>query len=195
MPSEFEREVRARHPKLLTAIIADARVSSAFRGRPLESARRRDVLIEAAKLALRSDAFLAQVMYRAKARLQSLGVPVLPMILHRLAMAIAQVSIGNPVVIAPGLYLPHGQVVIDGIVEIGPRTRILPWTTIGLIAGDWRGPTIEGDVAIGTGAKILGPVTVGRGSRVGANAVVLADVPPGTTAVGVPARIVAAKNG
>jgi serine O-acetyltransferase len=188
--TDFERELRARHPKLREAILADARVSSGFRGRPLDGLSDRSILIEAAKLAWRSDAFLAQAVYRAKARLQAIGVPVLPRILHRLAMAIAQVSIGDPVVIAPGLYLPHGQVVIDGIVEIGPRTRILPWTTIGLLAGNMQGPTIEGDVAIGTGAKVLGPVKIGRGAKVGANAAVLSDVPAGATAVGVPARII-----
>ena len=56
-----------------------------------------------------SDAFLAQACYRAKARLQSLGVPVLPFIAHRLAMMTAQVCIGDPVVVRPGIYSRTGR--------------------------------------------------------------------------------------
>ena len=195
MATDFERELRARHPRFAEAVLADARVSSAYRGRPLAGKGDREVAAEAARLAWQSDAFLAQVLYRAKARLQAIGVPVLPRLLHRLSMAIAQVSIGDPVVVAPGLYLPHGQVVIDGIVEIGPGTRILPWTTIGLTAGNFNGPTIEGEAMIGTGAKVLGPVRIGRGAKIGANATVLDDVPAGATAVGSPARAVGGGDG
>ena len=108
------------------------------------------------------------MLYRAKARLQSLGVPVLPRLAHRLAMAMAQVSIGDPVVVQPGLYLLHGQVVIDGLVEIGGDTVIGPFVTIGLIAGDLVGPTIGRGVRIGTGARILGPLQVGAGAVIGA---------------------------
>jgi serine O-acetyltransferase len=137
-----------------------------------------------------SDAFLAQACYRAKARLQALGVPVLPRIAHRLAMMTAQVCIGDPVVMHPGVYIAHGQVVIDGFVEIDRGVVIFPWVTIGLRAGDFKGPTIQHHVHIGTGAKVIGPVTVHRGARVGANAVVIDDVPENATVVGAPARAV-----
>ena len=53
-----------------------------------------------------------------------------------------------------------------------------------------RHPTIEAGVLVGAGAKILGPIKVGAGARIGANSVVVEDVPPGVTAVGIPARIV-----
>jgi serine O-acetyltransferase len=139
-------------------------------------------------LAWVSDAFLAQALYRAKARLQALGVPVLPRLAHRLAMALAQVSIGDPVVVHPGVYIVHGQVVADGLVEIGPGTVLFPFVTIGLRAGDVEGPRIEREVSLGTGAKVIGPVRVGAGARVGANAVVVDDVAPGVTVVGAPAR-------
>jgi serine O-acetyltransferase len=105
-------------------------------------------------------------------------------------MMTAQVSIGDPVLVEPGVYLPHGQVVIDGMVEVGAETAISPWVTIGLLTGGYKGPTIGRDVRIGTGAKVLGPVVIGDGARIGANAVVLDDVPAGATAVGVPARVV-----
>jgi serine acetyltransferase len=93
-------------------VFADARVTRARIPDPTGAWAR--VL----RLAWESDAFLALMLYRAKARLQSLGVPVLPRLAHRLAMAIAQVSIGDPVVVQPGVNLLHGQVVIDGLVEI-----------------------------------------------------------------------------
>ena len=60
---------------------------------------------------------------------------------------------------------------------------------IGLRAGNYQGATIERNVSIGTGAKIIGPVRIGEGATIGANAVVVDDVPAGATAVGVPARI------
>jgi len=60
--------------------------------------------------------------------------------------------------------------------------------TIGLRAGNFRGPTIGRDVHIGTGAKVIGPVTIGAGARIGANAVVVDDVAERATVVGIPAR-------
>jgi serine O-acetyltransferase len=137
-----------------------------------------------------SDAFFAQVLYRGKARLQARGVPLLPRVLHRAAMIIAQVCIGDPVVVHPGVYLNHGQVVIDGYVEIHSDVVIAPFVTIGLRAGDFRGPVIGPGVHIGTGAKVIGPIEVGAGAVIGANAVVVDDVPPGATVVGSPARVV-----
>ncbi len=146
------------------------------------------LLRQVARLCWVSDAFLAQVLYRAKASLQAHGVPLLPRIAHRLSMLIAQVSIGDPVVVHPGIYVIHGQIVVDGLVEIGSGTVIAPWVTIGLSAGNVQGATIEPGVHLGTGAKIIGPVRIGRAARVGANAVVLVDVDAEGTVVGVPAR-------
>src|SRR4051794_2207553 len=177
--AELWRELHARHPRFRDAVAADARLTSLFRGEEWAPRSRLDAVLRASRLAWESDAFLAQVAYRAKARLQSRGVPVLPRLMHRLAMAAAQVSIGDPVLVHPGVYLIHGQVVLDGLVEIRSGTTIAPWVTIGLRAGDVHGPTIEEDVAIGTGAKIVGNVRIGAGATVGANAVVVDDVPPG----------------
>jgi serine O-acetyltransferase len=184
----FWRELHARHPGFREAVLADARVTAQFRGERHEHRSRLDALGQVLRLAWVADAFLAQVLYRAKATLQAQGVPLLPRLLHKWAMSSAQVSIGDPVLIHPGVYLVHGQVVIDGLVEIGPGTTIAPWVTIGLRAGDFRGATVERDVAIGTGAKVIGGVTIGAGATVGANAVVVDDVPPGETVVGAPAR-------
>jgi serine O-acetyltransferase len=184
--------IRARHPAFWAALVADARIAARYRGERDEFRSRLDTVRQAIRLAWVSDAFLAQALYRAKARAQALGIPVLPRLAHRLAMVIAQVSIGDPVVVHPGVYMPHGQVVADGLVEIHSGVDIAPFVTIGLRAGDVRGPTIERDVSIGTGAKLIGPVTIGAGARVGANAVVVDDVPAGVTVVGAPARPVSA---
>jgi serine O-acetyltransferase len=187
--SEVMKHVRARHPKLAGAIAADARATAAYRGERFEFRSRQDLLVQILRLMVVSDAFLAQVCYRVKTRLQAHGVPVLPRLAHRAAMLLAQVSIGDPVVIAPGLYLLHGQVVIDGFTEIGRGALIAPFVTIGLREAQFEGPSVGSGVSIGTGAKIIGPVRVGNGARIGANAVVVTDIPAGATATGIPAKV------
>ena len=182
------REIRSRHPRLRDAVVADARVTLLHRGERHDLRPGWDSLLAVLRLLWADDGFLAQALYRLKARLQVLGVPVLPRLAHHLAVLTGQVSIGDPVVVRPGCCLLHGQVVIDGFTEIHPGVVIGPFVTIGLRSGDVVGPTIERDVAIGTGAKILGNVRVGAGASVGANAVVVDDVEPGTTVVGTPAR-------
>lgn len=132
---------------------------------------------------------LGVVLFRLKGFFRRQGVPVLPALCDRLAILFWDVNIGNHTEIGAGLYLPHGYVVIDGIVRIGRRCVIAPWVTIG-VNGSVAGPTIGDNVFIGTGAKVLGGIRVGNNVRIGANAVVLADVPDGVTVVGIPARVV-----
>jgi serine O-acetyltransferase len=182
------REIRSRHPKLREAVLADAQLALAHRAERHELGSRLDALAQVLRLIWVSDGFPAQLLYRIKARLQSLRVPVLPRIVHRLAIITGGVAIGDPVVVHPGVYLFHGQVVIDGLTEVGAGVVIAPFVTVGLRAGDMVGPTIERGVSIGTGAKVLGRVTVGAGATIGANAVVVDDVPPATTVIGAPAR-------
>jgi serine O-acetyltransferase len=184
------RALRARHPRLREAVLADARLTAMYRGERYEFRSRLDAATQVLRLAWVSDAFLAQVLYRAKARGQARGVPVLPRLAHRLAMAVAQVSIGDPVLVHPGVYILHGQIVVDGLVEIHSGVTIAPFVTIGLRAGNVQGATVERDVSIGTGAKVIGPVRIGAGATIGANAVVVDDVPAGATVVGAPARAV-----
>jgi serine O-acetyltransferase len=187
---EVWRSIRARHPGFRAAVLADARITAHHRGERHEFRSPLDAAIQIVRLMWVSDAFLGHALYRLKARLQALGVPVLPRLAHRLAMTIAQISIGDPVVMHPGVYIIHGQVVIDGLVEVGPGAVIGPFVTVGLRAGNVVGATIETSVTIGTGAKLIGPVHVGERARIGANAVVVEDVPAGATVVGVPARLV-----
>jgi serine O-acetyltransferase len=188
------RERRTRHPRFSVAVRADARVAATLArgGAPLPRWSRWTTVREVGRLAWRDDAFLALVLYRARARGQARGVPVLPRLAHRLSMALGQICIGDPVVVAPGLGLPHGNVVIDGLVEIGAGTVIAPTVTIGLRAGEPRGPTLGAGVTVGDGAKVIGPVTIGDGARLEANAVVVDDVAPGRAVAGIPARAVPA---
>lgn len=181
-------DIRARHPGFREAVLADCRINALNRGERSEFRSKADATFQALRLCWVSDAFLAQVLYRAKAALQRRGVPLLPRICHRLAMATAQVSIGDPVVIQPGVYIVHGQIVLDGIVEVGSGTVISPWVTVGLRAGNVQGPVLGRNVSVGTGAKLIGPITIGDNSSIGANAVVVSDVPEGDTFVGVPAQ-------
>jgi serine O-acetyltransferase len=184
----FRRALAKRHPPFFEALIADARITAGMRGERQHFRSTADALLQAVRLMWASDAFFAHAAYRAKARLQGLGVPLLPRIFHRIAMRSAQVSIGDPVLMHPGVYIVHGQVVADGLVEIHSGAVLRPWITIGLLGGSVEGPTIGRGARIGTGAKVLGDITVGEKANVGANAVVIEDVPPGATVVGVPAK-------
>lgn len=184
----FWADVRSRHPRFVDAVVADARLTASHRGDRSEYRNQVDAAVQVVRLALVTDAFLAQCCYRAKADLQRRGVPALPRLLHRMAVTRGQIAIGDPVVMAPGVFIPHGQVVIDGMTSVGARAVLGPFTTIGLQGGNVEGPTLGERVRVGTGARILGPVTVGDGASVGANAVVLSDVAAGTVVVGAPAR-------
>jgi len=100
--------------------------------------------------------------------------------------------------IGKGFYIGHfGNIIIHPDTVMGERCSISHGVTIGVLGGDRPGvPRLGNDVYVGSGAKILGPVTIGDGAVIGANAVVVKDVPAGATAVGVPARIkLKRKNG
>jgi serine O-acetyltransferase len=134
------------------------------------------------------------LIYRFQVWLREQRIPILPGLCRRLTMAMTAVSIGDTTHVGSGLLLAHGSVVIDGETRIGPLCTIGPFVTIGLNTGgpdpSVQGPQIGRYVFIGTGAKILGPIHIGHHARIGANAVVLIDVPDDSTAVGVPAKII-----
>jgi serine O-acetyltransferase len=181
-------EVRARHPGLRHALLADMRMTLLHLGEQREIRSKAQAVREFVRLVFISDGFFAQAVYRVRAALRRRGVPFLPRLLHHLSIVTGQVAIGDPVLIHPGVCILHGQVVIDGFVEIHSGTVIAPFTSIGLLANDIAGPTIERGVRVGTGARVLGKLHIGEYAVIGANAVVTRDVEAHTTVVGVPAR-------
>ncbi len=95
------------------------------------------------------------------------------------------------------VFIDHGMgVVIGETAEVGDDCTLYHGVTLG--GTSWnkgkRHPTLMSGVIIGAGAKILGPITLGAGAKVGSNAVVVKDVPPGATAIGIPARILDAEQ-
>ncbi len=114
---------------------------------------------------------------------------------HRRWTAICSSDIPLNLQIGGGLLLPHPfAIVIHPNTLIGPNCLIFQGVTIGTVGhGDRQAPRIGGHVDIGAGAKILGKVEIGEHSRIGANSVVLSDVPPYSLAVGIPARIIPQK--
>nr|WP_286131310.1 MULTISPECIES: hypothetical protein [Actinomycetes] len=100
-------------------------------------------------------------------------------------------EIPRSVEIGPGLRLPHGGrgVVIHWRSRISAGVTIYHGVTLGVSGPDQGAPVVDSDAYIGTGACVLGGITVGANARVGANAVVLTSVPPHSTAVGVPAVV------
>ena len=95
------------------------------------------------------------------------------------------------------LFIDHGMgVVIGETAEIGDDVTLYHGVTLGGVSWDKgkRHPTLANNVVVGAGAKILGPFTVGENARVGSNSVVVKEVPPGATVVGIPARVVASET-
>lgn len=107
------------------------------------------------------------------------------------------IEIHPEAVIGDNVFIDHGNgVVIGQTAIVGNNVTIYQGVTLGATGKETgkRHPTIEDNVFIGSGAKILGNITIGRNAKIGANAVVLKDVPANTTVVGVPAKIVKKKK-
>ena len=113
---------------------------------------------------------------------------------HRFWSVVTQSEIHLNQDIGGGLRLPHPTgIILHPDAVLGPNCQLFHQVTLGLVEDREGVPVLGGHVDIGAGARILGPVRIGDHARVGANAVVLRDVPAGATAVGVPARIIPAK--
>jgi serine O-acetyltransferase len=170
----------------------DIRVGADWHDVPLVRRYFGEAGVRVAAVAL-SDTLQVVLIYRFQAWARRRHIPLIPVICRRITMILASVAIGDRVEIGPGLLLAHGNVIIDGDTKIGPLCSISPFVTIGLNTGgpdpSYSGATIGRFVFIGTGAKVLGPMRIGNNARIGANAVVLDDVPDNHTAVGVPARV------
>jgi serine O-acetyltransferase len=131
----------------------------------------------------------AVLAYRVAHALQNSGVPLVPRMIATLARTWTGVEIHPAAKLGPGFFIDHGMgVVIGETAEVGADVTVYQGVTLGgtgFVTGK-RHPTVEDNVTIGSGAKLLGPITVGHGSKIGANTVVIHNVPPNSTVVGIP---------
>jgi len=116
-------------------------------------------------------------------------------VVNHIARFLTAIDIHPGAKIGRNFFIDHGFTVVGETAEIGNDVTIYQNVTLGGTnpstgVGGKRHPTIEDDVVIGSGAQVLGPITVGRGAKIGANSVVTKDVAPGATVVGIPARAV-----
>ncbi len=149
-----------------------------------------------AVLAATNRGFHALVLYRVSRWLWQRHVPVIPDLLSRMAQHLFAIDISYEADLGPGIVILHGfGVVIGRLVRIEGECWLYQGVALGHRGSHWVGsdktdgqPVVERGVVFGAGAKILGPIRIGAGTVVGANAVVLEDMPPDSVVAGVPAR-------
>ncbi|MQA73524.1 MAG: serine O-acetyltransferase [Solirubrobacterales bacterium] len=131
----------------------------------------------------------ALLAHRVSHALYASGMPLAPRAIAFASRAVTGIEIHPAAKIGAEFFIDHGAgVVIGETAEIGDRVTLYQGVTLGGtgFARGKRHPTVCDDVTIGSGAKLLGPIYVGRGAKVGANTVVIEDVPPDSTVVGNP---------
>lgn len=145
------------------------------------------------EVALLYPGFHAVLMHRLAHRLYKCGLRFLPRLISQLSRFFTKIEIHPGATIGKGLLIDHGcGVVIGETTVIGDDCTIYQGVTLGGTGKETgkRHPTLGNNVMVGAGAKILGPFTVGDNSKIAANAVLLREVEPDSTCVGVPARVV-----
>jgi serine O-acetyltransferase len=174
-----------RASTLIGATIAEVR-------RDLEAARSRDPAaagVGSLEMLLAWPGVQALLAHRLASALLRARVPLMPRLIAVLARSLTGIEIHPAAEIGPGLFIDHGMgVVIGETAKLGADVTIYQGVTLGGtgFATGKRHPTVEDRVTIGSGAKLLGPITVGHGAKIGANTVVIHDVPPNSTVVGIP---------
>jgi serine O-acetyltransferase len=131
----------------------------------------------------------ALLSHRVAHALHEAGVPFVPRTLALWTRAITGIEIHPAAQVGRGLFIDHGVgVVIGETAEIGENVTLYQGVTLGGtgFATGKRHPTVQDNVTIGSGAKLLGPITIGHGAKIGANSVVIHDVPANSTVVGNP---------
>ncbi|MFZ0091959.1 MAG: serine O-acetyltransferase [Solirubrobacteraceae bacterium] len=131
----------------------------------------------------------AVLAHRVAHALHAADVPLAPRMIAMLTRSVTGIEIHPAARIGGGLFIDHGMgVVIGETAEIGDDVTLYQGVTLGGtgFATGKRHPTVQDNVTIGSGAKLLGPITIGHGAKIGANSVVIHDVPPNTTVVGNP---------
>ena len=135
----------------------------------------------------------ALLAHRVAHALHGAGVPLVPRTLAALSRAATGIEIHPAARVGDGLFIDHGVgVVIGETAQVGRDVTLYQGVTLGGtgFATGKRHPTVEDEVTVGSGAKLLGPITVGHGAKVGANSVVVIDVPADATVVGNPGHVV-----
>lgn len=131
----------------------------------------------------------AVLAHRVAHALYTSGVPLLPRLIAAISRSLTGIEIHPAARIGNGFFIDHGMgVVVGETAEIGHNVTLYQGVTLGGTGFQTgkRHPTVQDNVTIGSGAKLLGPITVGHGSKIGANTVVIHDVPPNSTVVGNP---------
>ena len=142
--------------------------------------------------------FHAIVFYSLSSCAWRNGLKLLGRFISHLGRIMTGIEIHPAATVGDRLFIDHGMgVVIGATAEIGNDVTLYQGVTLGgtsLKRGIKRHPTLEDGVIVGAGAKVLGPIIIGKNARVGSNAVVVANVAAETTVVGVPAKVIRAKN-
>jgi len=131
----------------------------------------------------------AVLAHRVAHALHGRGVPVLPRAIAYAARVLTGVEIHPGAHVGERLFIDHGAgVVIGETASVGDGVTLYQGVTLGGTGFETgkRHPTVQDNVTIGSGAKLLGPIEIGHGAKIGANSVVVRDVPPNSTVVGVP---------
>ena len=134
----------------------------------------------------------ALLFYRLAHPLHKAGIPLLPRMISEFARWLTGIEIHPGARIGRRLFIDHGMgTVIGETAEIGDDCLIYQGVTLGGtdLAKRKRHPTLDNHVVVGAGAKVLGDIKIGAHSRIGANSVVIESVPPHSTVVGIPGRI------
>ncbi len=137
--------------------------------------------------------FQALVIHRISHKLWKIGIPLLPRVLSQFTRTLTGIEIHPGARIGKGVFIDHGMgVVIGETTEIGNRCLLYQGVTLGGTGKSHgkRHPTLSENVVVGAGAKVLGAITVGENTRIGAGSVVVRDVEADSTVVGIPGRIV-----
>ena len=137
--------------------------------------------------------FHALVLHRISHGLWRLGLPLVPRLLSQLGRILTGVEIHPGARIGRSVFIDHGMgVVVGETAVIGNNCLLYQGVTLGGTgkATGKRHPTLEDNVVVGAGAKVLGAITVGSNTRIGAGSVVLRDVAPNSTVVGIPGRVI-----
>ncbi len=137
--------------------------------------------------------FQALVMHRISHTLWNYKIPLLPRVLSQFTRLFTGIEIHPGAQIGRGVFIDHGMgVVIGETTQIGNRCLLYQGVTLGGTGKDHgkRHPTLEENVVVGAGAKVLGAITVGTNTRIGAGSVVVRNVEADSTVVGIPGRVV-----